>query len=83
MLYYDRTNLSKGTDIDKNNNSKECIVCYDWFFNHGFKFQSFVCNSCHDSMMLCLNLSDIATITVKSVDYLIFYGITNLKQLIY
>ena len=27
------------------------------------------CNGCHDSMMLCLNRSDIAIITVKDVDY--------------
>ena len=40
-----------------------------WFFNHGFKFQDFVCNGCHDLAMLCLNMSDMAIITVKNVDY--------------
>ena len=38
MFYYDRTDLSKGTDLAKSNNSKECIACHIWFFNHGFKF---------------------------------------------
>ena len=37
-----------------------------WFFNHGFKFQDFVCNGCHGLTILCLNLSDI---TVRNVDY--------------
>ena len=38
-------------------------------FNHGFEFQYFVCNSSHDLTMLCFNISVIAIITVKSVDY--------------
>ena len=69
MLYYDRIDLSEGTDVAKSNNSKECTVWHYWFFNHGFKFQNSVCNSCHDLTMLCLDISDIAIITVKGVDY--------------
>ena len=38
-------------------------------FNHGFKFEDSVCNSCHDSSMLSVNISDIAIITIKNVDY--------------
>ena len=44
-----------------------------WFsiliFNHGFKFQDHVSNVCYDLSMLCLNISNIAIITVKNVDY--------------
>ena len=40
-----------------------------WFFNHGFEFQSSVCNGCRDLTMLYLNISDIAIITVSGVDY--------------
>ena len=55
-----------------------------WFFNHGFKFEDFVCNGCHDLKMLCLNISDIDIITVKNVGYCcIFITLANLKQLIY
>ena len=39
------------------------------FFNHGFKFQDTICNGCHDLTMLSVNISDIAIITVKNVDY--------------
>ena len=54
------------------------IVCQYWFFNHGFKFQNLVSNSCHDLTMLCLNLSDIAIITVKGIDYhCIIHGISK------
>ena len=24
------------------------MVCHYWFFNHGFKFQNFFSNGCHD-----------------------------------
>ena len=40
MLCYDRTDLSKGIDLAKSNNSKECMICHYCFFNHGFKFQN-------------------------------------------
>ena len=48
------------------------------FFNHGFKFQYSVCNGCYDLSMMCINISDIAFITVKNVDYrCIMYNITK------
>ena len=40
-----------------------------FFFNHRFKIQNSVCNSCHDLTMLCFNISNIAIIAVKGVDY--------------
>ena len=52
-MYYNRIDLSEGIDLAKSNNSKECMVCHYWYFNHGFKFQNFVCNGCHGLMMIC------------------------------
>ena len=69
MLYYDRIDISKGIDIAKSNNNKECMICHYWFSNHGFKFQDYVWNGCHDLTMLSANISDIAIITSKNVDY--------------
>ena len=37
--------------------------------NHGFKFQDSVCNGCHDLTMLSVNISDIAIITIETIDY--------------
>ena len=48
MLYYDRIVIIEGLDLGKSNCSKECMVCHYWIFNHGFKYQDFVCNGCHD-----------------------------------
>ena len=38
-------------------------------FDYGFKFQDSVCNGSHDLTMLCLDISNIAIIAVKAVDY--------------
>ena len=68
MLYYNRVDLSKGNDLAKHNNNKECMICHYFFFNHGqFKFQGSVCNGCHDLTMLTINISNIVIITVKNV----------------
>ena len=44
------------------------MICHYWFFDDRFKCQDHVCNECHD-LMLCLNISNNAIITIKSVDY--------------
>ena len=69
MLYYDRINISEGIVLTKSDNSKECMICHYWFFNHGFKFQDSACNGCHSLIILSINISGIAIITVKNVDY--------------
>ena len=69
MLYYDRIDISERIDLTKNNRSKECMICHYWFFNHGFKFQDSICSGCHDLTILIVNISGIAIITVKNVDY--------------
>ena len=69
MLHHDRIDISEGIDPSKNYRSKDRMICYYWFFNHGFKFQNYVCNGCHDLTILCLNISDNAIITVKNIDY--------------
>ena len=69
MLCYDRLDINGGIDLAKSNSSKECMICHYWCFNYGFKFEDFVCNGCHDLAMLSANISDIAIITIKNVDY--------------
>ena len=78
MVYYYRIDTSEGIDSAKNNYSKECMVCHYWFFNHWFKYQDSVCNGCHDLLMQCVNISDIAIITVKGAAYcFIIHGISK------
>ena len=61
--------VNKQMTDTKSSSSKECMICHYWFFNHGFKFQGYVCNGGHDLKMQCLNISHIAIITIKRVDY--------------
>ena len=82
MLYYDKIYISEGIDPTKSNKSKECMICYYWFFNHGFKFQDSVCNDCHNLTMLSVNISNIAIITVENVDYrCIIHNISKSKAI--
>ena len=54
ILYYDRTDVFLGTDTNKTNRSKERDICHYWYFlKKGFKFQPYICNRCHDSL-ICL-----------------------------
>ena len=45
------------------------MIRHYWFFNHIFIFQDSVCTGCHDLTMLNVNISNIAIITIKNVDY--------------
>ena len=70
MIYYDRIDISEGTDVYKTSASKECDVCHYWYFlNYSFKFEPSVCNKCHDLLMMPMNLSDIAISKIKGSDY--------------
>ena len=49
MLCYDRIDVSEGIDINKTSASKECHICYYWYFiDKVFKFQQYIHNGCHD-----------------------------------
>ena len=39
MLYFDRIDVSDGSDVNKTSESKECDICHCWYFlDKGFKF---------------------------------------------
>ena len=60
--------VSEGIDFNKTSESKECDICYYWqLLNKGFKFKSNVCNRCHDLVMMSMNLSDIAILSIKTL----------------
>ena len=70
ILYYDRIDVSEGININKTSKSKECDNCHYWYFlNKEFKFQSYVCNRCHESLMMSVQLSDIAILEIWNADY--------------
>ena len=69
MLYYDRLEFSKGIDVIKTNESKECDMCHYRYFLKRFKFQSYICNRYHDLLMISMNLGVIVILKVKNAEY--------------
>ena len=70
MPYFDRIDVSKGIDVNKTSASKDLDTCHYWYFlNKGFKFQPYLCNRCHDLLMMSMNLSDIAILKTKNTNY--------------
>ena len=70
MLYCDRIYVSEGIDINKTSASKEYDVCHYWYFlNKCFKFQPYVCNKCHNLLIMPVNICGRAILSIKGSDY--------------
>ena len=74
MLEYDRIDISEGIDINNTNGSKECDIHHYWYFLYkGFKYESNLCNGCHDLMQKTMNFNDVAIGSIKENDYKIHF----------
>ena len=70
MLRYQKIDVSEGIDINKTSASKECELCYNWFFKDvGFTFQEHVCDKCHDLLTIAYSLKNIAILSAKGVAF--------------
>ena len=70
MLKYDRIDISEGIDVNKTSASKECdIWTYLYFKDIGFKYESYLCNSCHDLMQKAMSFNNVAIVHVKGSAY--------------
>ena len=77
MLYYDKIDVFEEIDINKTSASKERDICHK-----GLKFQWYVCNGCHDVLMMSLNLDNIAILNINDTDYCcIINGISKIDAL--
>ena len=81
MLQYDRIDVSEGIDINKTSASKDCDICHYWCFEDvGYKFQSYVCNGCHDISIMAYELKNTAISNAKGANYrCILWGINKNK----
>ena len=68
MLYYSRIEVSEGIYVNKTSASKACIICHFCYFL-GLKFQPYVCNGCHDLLVMSMNINGIAILNIHHVDY--------------
>ena len=70
MLQYEKIYVSERIDTNKTSASKECVLYDYWYFKDvGFKFQTHVCNKCHDVLITAYELKNIAILIVKGVDF--------------
>ena len=75
MLQYKRIDVSEGIDINKTSLSKECMLChYCYFKDVGFKFEPYVCNKCHDVLMIAYKLKNIAILSAGEADFTCILG---------
>ena len=78
MLEYDSIGISEGIDVNKTNLSKECDLCHYWYFkNIGFKYESYLCNGCHDLMQKAMSFNNVPVVYVKGNAYRINFCLIN------
>ena len=84
MLFYKRTNVSEGNDVNKTLASKECDICHYWYFlNYGFKFRPNVCNRFHDLLMMSINFSNFAILNIKGSNYRCITSLISKNEAMY
>ena len=67
---YEKIDVSEGFDVNKTSLSKEFMHYHFWYFKDvGFKFESHVCNGCHNVLMTAYELKNIAILNVKGIDF--------------
>ena len=70
MLEYEKIDISEGIDQNKSSSSRECNVCYYWFFiDRNFSYDNYLCNSCSDMMMKAISSKNVAIIYSKGKAY--------------
>ena len=74
MLEYDRIDISEGTDVNKTNKSKECMICHYWhFLNKSFSYGPYLCDGCYNMMQKSNDFKNIAIVHVKKSAYRIYF----------
>ena len=70
MLEYDRIDISEGIVVNKTNLSKECDICYCWYFKDiGFRYEKYLCNGSHEILQKAMSFNNVAIVYVKGRAY--------------
>ena len=70
MLRYQKIDVSERIDVNKTSASKEFELCHYWFFKDAeFKFEEYVCNGCHDLLMMAHSLKIIEILNAKGATF--------------
>ena len=68
ILECDGIDISEGIDVNKTIASKKYDICHFWYFKDiVFKYETYLCNGCHDLMQNGMSFIDVAIVYVKKV----------------
>ena len=74
MLVYEKIDISDGIDVDMSDKSKECTLCYYWYFlDKSFSYGSYLCDGYYNMMQKCNKLKNIAIIHIEENVYRICF----------
>ena len=55
------------------------MICHYWYFKDiGYKYEPYVCNRCHDLLMVVYDLKNFMILNIKDVDYR--YHVFNMSK---
>ena len=74
MLVYEKIDISDAMDVNKSDESKECMPCHYWYFlDKSFRYRPYLCDGCYIMMQKCNKLKNIAIIHIKESVYRICF----------
>ena len=75
MLEYDKIDTSEETDPNKTSASRECKICFYWYFiDKSFNYEPYLCNGCHGLMQKAVNFNNVAVVSFEGNNYRINFG---------
>ena len=74
MLEYGRIDISEGTDIDKTNKSKECMLCHYWYFlDKNFSYGPYLYDCCYNMTQKSADSKNIDIVYVEENAYRVHF----------
>ena len=74
MLKYDKIDVSEGIDVNKTNESKQCMFCHYWYFlNKNFSYGPYTCDACYDIVQRSTDFKNIAIIQIEKTACRIYF----------
>ena len=69
-----KNDISDGIDVNKSDESKECVLCHYWcFLDKSFSYGPYLCDGCYKMMQKCNKLKNTAIIRIKKSVYRICF----------
>ena len=66
MLEYEKIDISEGIDVDKTNESKECMLCHYWYFlDKNVSYGPYLCDGYYNITQKSNNLKSITIVHIK------------------